>query len=72
MHFLLLFLVVLAVCARKLSSYGPRLRSAVCSCVPETERYKNPELITELRQSEDKQPCSLRLHIQTSESGLYK
>lgn len=42
-------------------------------CVWDRERrYKNPELITELRQSEDKQPCSLRLHIQTSQSGFYK
>lgn len=41
-------------------------------CVWETERggIKTSELITELRQPEDKQLCSLRLHIQTSQSGL--
>lgn len=49
------------------------LRVCVCLCVRDRERrYKNPELITELRQSEDKQPCSFRLHIQASQSGFYK
>ena len=67
--FLLLFLLVF-VYGRTLSSYGLCLRSAATSawdlCVWDRERrYKNPELITELRQSEDKQPSSLRLHIQT-------
>lgn len=47
--------------------------SCVSLCARDRERrYKNPELITELRQSEDKQPCSLRLHIQASQSGFYK
>lgn len=47
--------------------------SCVWVCVRAIERrYKKPKLITELRQSEDKQPFSLRLHIQASQSGFYK
>lgn len=44
----------------------------LCVCEKESGGIKIPELITEFRQSEDKQPCSLRLHIQTSQSGFYK
>ena len=48
-------------------------RQTVCVCVcvgDRAWRYKTSELITELRQPEDKQLCSLRLRIQTSQSRL--
>lgn len=45
------------------------IRLYACVCV---RRYKNPELIIELGQSEDKFPCSFHLHIQTNQSVFCK